>query len=62
MTPEILRYGNLSRGRYTWWDNHSGEDVFTWNPEVNGKFHLWISWGVHGSGVHTRDAKIRDRP
>ena len=54
---DILRYGNLSRGRYTWWDNHSGEDVFTWNPEVNGKFHLWISWGVHGSGVHTRDAR-----
>ncbi|HIE96271.1 MAG TPA: DUF1553 domain-containing protein [Fuerstia sp.] len=51
------RYGNLSRSRYTWWDNNSGEDVFTWNPDSKGRFRLWISWGVHGSGVHTRDAR-----
>lgn len=51
------RVGNLSRGRYTWWDNTPGEDVFTWNPGVAGRFRLWISWGVHGSGVHTRDAR-----
>ena len=51
------RVGNLSRGRYTWWDNHPGEDVFTWNPKVKGHFRLWISWGVHGSGVHTHDAR-----
>jgi hypothetical protein len=51
------RYGNLSKNRYTWWDNHSGEDVFTWNPASEGRFRLWISWGVHGSGVHTRDAR-----
>jgi hypothetical protein len=51
------RYGNLSRSRYTWWDNKNGQDVFTWNPAATGKFRLWISWGVHGSGVHTRDAR-----
>lgn len=51
------RFGNLSRGRYTWWPNNSGEDVFTWNPAASGRFQLWISWGVHGSGVHTRDAR-----
>ena len=51
------RYGNFSRGRYTWWDNKSGEDVFTWNPGSEGRYRLWISWGVHGSGVHTRDAR-----
>ena len=51
------RYGNFSGSRYTWWDNNSGEDVFTWNPESVGRFRLWISWGVHGSGVHTRDAR-----
>ena len=51
------RYGNLSRSRYTWWDNVPGQDVFTWNPSVPGTFHLWVSWGVHGSGVHTRDAR-----
>jgi hypothetical protein len=51
------RYGNLSGSRYTWWDNHADEDVFTWNPNSAGRFRLWISWGVHGSGVHTRDAR-----
>jgi hypothetical protein len=48
---------NLGRGRYTWWDNVAGQDVFTWNPHVQGRFGLWISWGAHGSGVHTRDAR-----
>ncbi len=51
------RLPNLSRGKYTWWDNHPGEDVFTWNPKSAGQFQIWISWGVHGSGVHTRDAR-----
>ncbi|MEQ9411843.1 MAG: DUF1553 domain-containing protein [Fuerstiella sp.] len=54
---DAQRFGNLSRGRYTWWDNHPGQDVFTWNPRSAGRFRLWVSWGVHGSGVHTRDAR-----
>lgn len=52
-----LRFGNLSRGRYTWFDNKAGQDVFTWNPAAEGRFRLWVSWGVHGSGVHTHDAR-----
>jgi hypothetical protein len=56
------RMGNLSRGRYTWFENVPGEDVFTWDPKTEGTFRLWISWGVHGSGVHTRDARyVLDR-
>ena len=51
------RFGNLSRGKYTWWANVPGEDVFSYQPGVAGRFQLWISWGVHGSGVHTRDAR-----
>lgn len=51
------RFSNLSRGRYTWWTNTPGEDVFTWNPNATGTYRLWVSWGVHGSGVHTRDAR-----
>ncbi|MEZ5942799.1 MAG: DUF1553 domain-containing protein [Planctomycetaceae bacterium] len=51
------RLPNLSRSRYTWWNNTSGVDVFTYRPGVEGKYRLWISWGVHGSGVHTRDAR-----
>ena len=53
----IRRVPNLSRSRYTWWPNRPGEDVFTWNPETAGRFRIWISWGAHGSGVHTRDAR-----
>ncbi len=53
----VDRVANLSRSRYTWWPNRPGEDVFTWNPETAGMFRIWISWGVHGSGVHTRDAR-----
>jgi len=53
---------NISASRYTWWDNTAGEDVFTYNPTTSGRYRLWISWGVHGSGVHTRDARyVLDR-
>jgi len=50
--------GNLSRGRYTWWNNVPGQDVVAWTPGVDGRFQLWLSWGAHGSGVHTRDARV----
>ena len=52
------RAANLSRGRYTWWNNAPGEDVFAYHPGVAGRFRLWVSWGVHGSGAHTRDARL----
>ena len=52
-----IRYGNVSGGRYVWFDNKPGSDVFTWNPYASGRFRIWISWGVHGSGVHTQDAR-----
>ncbi len=51
------RAPNLSGGSYLWWDNRPGEDVLTYQPGVAGSFRLWLSWGVHGSGVHTRDAR-----
>lgn len=51
------RIGNLSGGSYTWWNNVAGQDVMTYNPGAAGDYRLWISWGVHGSGVHTRDAR-----
>lgn len=51
------RSPNLSRNGYTWWPNVKGEDVFTYNPKSAGRFRIWISWGAHGSGVHTRDAR-----
>jgi mono/diheme cytochrome c family protein len=50
-------HGNIGKGRYTWWTNHPGQDVFVYKPGIAGRFQLWISWGAHGSGVHTRDAR-----
>ncbi|MCA9037994.1 MAG: DUF1553 domain-containing protein, partial [Planctomycetaceae bacterium] len=55
--------GNISGGQYTWWNNQPGKDgqpgadIMTYNPGAAGVFDLWISWGAHGSGVHTRDAR-----
>ncbi len=56
-TGSAVRVGNLSKGQYTWWNNTPGQDVLTYAPNVSGQFHLWLSWGAHGSGVHTRDAR-----
>lgn len=52
----IDRLPNFSDG-YTWWNNHPGKNVMSFNPGVEGVFSVWISWGAHGSGVHTRDAR-----
>ena len=52
----IDRLSNFSQG-YTWWNNVPGQNVMSFNPDVEGRFNLWISWGAHGSGVHTRDAR-----
>ena len=52
----IDRLPNFSDG-YTWWNNDPGKNVMSFNPEVEGVFNVWISWGAHGSGVHTRDAR-----
>lgn len=53
----VDRLPNISGGSYTWWENKPGVDVITYAPQVAGDFQLWISWGTHGSGVHTRDAR-----
>ena len=49
---------NISGGQYTWWDNQAGQDVLAFRPRQQGSFLVWVSWGVHGSGVHTRDARV----
>ena len=53
----VNRVPNLSGNGYTWWTNKPGLDVFTYNPGAAGEFRVWISWGAHGSGVHSRDAR-----
>ena len=51
------RLPNISGGKYTWWNNLPGKDVMFYRPGVEGAFRLFLSWGAHGSGVHTRDAR-----
>ncbi|MEO2046637.1 MAG: PSD1 and planctomycete cytochrome C domain-containing protein [Pirellulales bacterium] len=48
---------NFSRGRYSWWSNKPGNNLFTYNPKTAGKFRVWLSWGVHGGDNHTHDAR-----
>lgn len=56
------RLPHLGFGKYTWWSHLPDEDVLAYRPRLSGSFRVWISWGVHGSGVHTRDARyILDR-
>ena len=58
----VDRLPNISGGQYTWWDNQADKDVMYYLPRSKGTFDLWLSWGAHGSGVHTRDARyILDR-
>ncbi len=54
---DATRYANLSQGRYTYWDNLPGQDIFSWQPAVAGRFRLWISWGLPGATDHTSDAR-----
>lgn len=53
----VDRMPNLSGGRYTWWDNVPQADVLAYRPQIEGRYAVWLSWGAHGSGVHTRDAR-----
>jgi hypothetical protein len=50
------RFPNVSRGRYTWWDNKPGEDVMAYRPALKGRHRAWLSWGC-GYLTHTKDAQ-----
>jgi hypothetical protein len=49
------RFPNVSRGRYTWFVNKSGEDVMAYRPALKGSYRVWLSWGC-GYETHTNDA------
>lgn len=58
-SPERTR--NLGGGKYTWWKNAEGQPVARWNPQLSGRYRLWISWGC-GFETHSRDARyVLDR-
>jgi hypothetical protein len=48
------RFPNISRGRYTWWQNAPGRDLLAYYPRAEGRFQLWLSWGC-GFETHATD-------
>lgn len=50
---------NLSGGRYTYWDHdeqQAGKDLLAYQPAVEGRYRLWLSWGC-GWHTHGRDVQ-----
>lgn len=47
---------NLSRDRYTFWGNQTGQDVARYAPQVQGRYRIWLSWGA-GFPSHSSDAR-----
>ncbi|MEX0938414.1 MAG: PSD1 and planctomycete cytochrome C domain-containing protein [Pirellulales bacterium] len=50
------RLPNVSDGRYTWWENTSGEDLISYQPGVTGRWRIWLSWG---RGFDTHDPRAQ---
>lgn len=58
---DFERYPNISRGRYTWWNNVAGQDVLAYQPQLTGRYRVWLSWGC-GFETHSEDAQyVLDR-
>lgn len=58
---DINRLPNLGL-HYRYWSAKpdEGDNFFRWSPQVNGRFRIWLSWGVWTT--HTSDARyILDR-
>ena len=54
------RFPNLGRS-YSHWSEVPRRDLQTWNPGVNGAWHIWLSWGC-GWETHSPDARyVLDR-
>ncbi len=52
----VGRLPNLGRGRYVWWKDQPGVDLFCWNPATEGEFRVWLSWGC-GWETHSPNAQ-----
>ncbi|RCS44767.1 DUF1553 domain-containing protein [Bremerella cremea] len=50
------RNANLSGGKYSWWKHQPDQPVLAWQPRVEGKFRVWLSWGC-GYDTHCQDAR-----
>jgi mono/diheme cytochrome c family protein len=51
------RMANLSRGRHSVWKPAANENVFSWNPQLPGRFRLWLSWGARGDDARAHDPR-----
>jgi mono/diheme cytochrome c family protein len=52
---DLTRLPNLGRG-YRYWKPGagSGENLFSWDPKLTGRYRIWLSWGA--GTPHTKDA------
>lgn len=50
------RNANVSGGKYSWWKHKPEEAVLAWQPHVEGKYRVWLSWGC-GYDTHCQDAR-----
>jgi len=42
---DASRLPNIGRN-YSYWNQVPATEVFTWNPHVSGRWHIWVSWGA----------------
>lgn len=43
-------------GQYTWWKATAGKEAIAYQPNVSGRYRLWLSWGA-GYTTHCQDAR-----
>ena len=56
---DLERLPNLGLS-YRYWQVGSKENVFAWEPQLAGRYRIWVSWGAWTS--HSRDARyVLDR-
>ena len=53
---DISRLPNSSRS-YLAWSNAANTDVYASEPGVEGRFHIWLSWGC-GSQANSRETRF----
>jgi hypothetical protein len=51
---DLTRLANFTAS-YLAWSNAANTDVFAYEPRVDGRFHVWLSWGC-GWGAYAKEA------
>lgn len=50
------RTPNLSQSKYTYWNNKADQDMFAYKPNADGRYQVFVSYGV-GHDSHTTNAQ-----